>query len=181
MVQVEQKIALTLSSVLRSIFLNAKNRGFDLISTTWCGENARDRNVFDHKLRVITNSPLFAEGTYFQPTYRSFSFHSKLFHPTLRTKKLRIFSTKQDFFWLPNQKNGRTPASRGSGLVLLWLLGPQKTGDSELGKSSIFRLQPLVVFGVPSTHTWIRLIARSVPSSWLWMFHVFRLGSNNLE
>ena len=31
------------------------------------------------------------------------------------------------------------------------------------------------------THTWIRLIARSVPSSWLRMFHIFWLGSNSLK
>ena len=30
-------------------------------------------------------------------------------------------------------------------------------------------------------HTWIRLIARSVPSSWQWMFHAFWLGSNSLK
>ena len=30
-------------------------------------------------------------------------------------------------------------------------------------------------------HTWIRLIARSVPSSWLRMFHIFWLGSNSLK
>ena len=95
------------------------------ISTTWCGENGR-------KLRVITNSPLF-EGTYFQPTYRSFSFHSSYF-TQLTNRKVRIttnFFDHQIFFLTPQPKNSRSA-------VQAWCcfgsLAPKETpGDSERG------------------------------------------------